>query len=122
MKMYGPAQWRELCRFEDPQLARSVATSIASMEYEVRLPGNDRLSQQSCDEPTDFGAPPFIVQVDDNDWAALKDVLEEIVDEQREFDRLFETHHVKYRRRRIVIILTLTGVVEVLAILGLIEL
>lgn len=122
MQMYAPAQWRELCRFKDPQLARAVATSIASMEYEVRLPVNDRLSQQNSDEPTDLGTPPYIVQVDDSDWATLTDVLDEIVDEQVQFDRLFETHHIKYRRQRIVIILTLTGVVEALVILGLIEL
>ncbi len=120
--MNGTAQWRELCRFNDPQLARAVATSVASMEFEVRLAGNDRLSRQSCDEPSDLAAPPFIVQVDDSDWAKLTDVLDEIIDEQVQFDRLFETHHVKYRRQRILIILTLTGVVEALVILGLIEL
>ncbi len=122
MGMYAPAQWRELCRFKDPQLARSVATSVASMEFEVRLAGDDRLSQQGCDEPTELGSPPYIVQVDDSDWATLTDILDEIVDEQVQFDRLFETHHIKYRRQRIVLIVTLAGVVEALVILGLIEL
>lgn len=111
--MNGSAQWRELCRFKDPQLARAVATSVASMEFEVRL---------SPDEPSELGTPPFIVQVDDDDWATLKDVLDEIIDEQREFDQLFEMHHVKRSRQRIVIILTLAGVAEALVILGLIEL
>ncbi len=111
--MNGTAQWRELCRFNDPQLARAVATSVASMEFDVRL---------NPDKPTDLASPPFIVQVDDSDWATLTDVLDEIIDEQVQFDRLFEMHHVKYRRQRIVLILTLAGVVEALVILGLIEL
>ncbi len=92
------------------------------MEFEVRLAGNDRSSRQDHDEPTDLAAPPYIVQVDDSDWATLADILDEIVDEQVQFDRLFETHHVKYRRQRIVLIITLAGVVEALVILGLIEL
>lgn len=120
--MNASAQWRELCRFDDPQLARAVATSIASMEFEVRLRDNDRFAEQDNDEPTDLTAPPCIVQVDDSDWATLTDILDEIIDEQIQFDQLFEMHHVKYRRQRIVIILTLAGVVEALVILGLIEL
>jgi len=111
--MYAPAQWRELCRFDDPQLARAVATSVASMEFEVRL---------NPDEPTDLAAPPFIVQVDDSDWATLTDVLDEIIDEQVQFDRLFAIHQTKYRRQRIVLILSLAGVVETLVIFGLIKL
>ncbi len=113
MWMYASAQWRELCRFDDPQLARAVATSVASMEFDVRL---------NPDDPTDLASPPFIVQVDDSDWATLTEVLDEIVDEQIEFDQHFAMHHVKYRRRRIVLILSLAGVVEALVILGLIEL
>jgi hypothetical protein len=63
-----------------------------------------------------------VIEVNHSDWGGLADILDEIVDEQLEFDRLFEMRHTRRRRHRIFIIITLTGVVEVLAILGLIEL
>ncbi len=122
MTMYGAAQWQELCRFADPQLARSVATSIASMEFDVRLTGDDRRAQPGLSESIKTAMASYVVEVDHGDWETLADILDEIVDEQLEFDRLFEMRHTKLSRQRILIIITLTGVVEVLAILGLIEL
>ncbi len=122
MRMYGTAQWQELCRFADPQLARSVATSIASMEFDVRLTGDDRRAQAGLRESTNPATAPYVIEVNHSDWGVLADILDEIVDEQLEFDRLFEMRHTKLSRQRIFIIITLTGVVEVLAILGLIEL
>ena len=120
--MYGTAQWQELCRFTDPQLARSVATSIESMEFEVRLAGDDRRAQPGHSASTNPSTAPYVIEVNHSDWGALADILDEIVDEQLEFDRLFEMRHTRLSRQRIFIIITLTGVVEVLAILGLIEL
>ena len=122
MTMYGTAQWQELCRFTDPQLARSVATSIESMEFEVRLAAGHSDPHQERTETTGLAQPPYVIEVDHGDWETLADILDEIVDEQLEFDRLFEMRHTRLSRQRIFIIITLTGVVEVLAILGLIEL
>ena len=122
MTMYGTAQWQELCRFTDPQLARSVATSIASMEFDVRLTGDDRRAQPGRSESTNPAMAPYVIEVNHSDWGGLADILDEIVDEQLDFDQLFETRHTRRRRHRIFIIITLTGVVEVLAILSLIEL
>ena len=120
--MYATTDWRELCRFADSTLARAVATSIASMEFDVRLTGDDRRAQQRTVESTNSATAPYVIEVNHSDWGVLADILDEIVDEQLEFDRLFETHHTRHSRQRIFIIITLTGVVEVLAILGLIEL
>ena len=120
--MYGTAQWQELCRFTDPQLARSVATSIASMEFDVRLTGDDRRAQPGLRESTNPATAPYVIEVNHSDWGGLADILDEIVDEQIEFDQLFETRHTKHSRQRIFVIITMTGIIEVLAILGLIEL
>ena len=104
-------QWQELCRFTDQSLSRAVATSIAAMEFDVRL---IEIGNQSDRQ--------FVIEVDHEHFDALNDILQEIVDEQIEFDDLLELHHATRGRQRIIIIIALTGVVEVIAILGLIEL
>ena len=101
------ASWCELCRFDDLVLARAVATSIASMEYNVRLWEIDR--------------PPYIVQVDNVDVRSLADVLDEIIDEQREFDRMLADRSRAVRPFRIVTVVTLTGAAELALILALMD-
>ena len=120
--MNSTTDWQELCRFADPTIARAGATSIASMEFDVRLTGDDRQAQQRIVESTNPATAPYMIEVNHSDWGVLADILDEIVDEQLEFDRRFELRGGKRGRQRILIIITLTGVVEVLAILGLIEL
>jgi hypothetical protein len=73
----GPASWVELARFEDRPLASIVATTIEAMEFDVRL--------RDGDVPGGEGA--WIVDVDVTDQEALAEVLQEIIDEQVEFDR-----------------------------------
>ena len=101
------ASWCELCRFDDLVLARAVATSIASMEYDVRL--------------WDIGRPPYIVQVDNVDVRSLADVRDEIIDEQREFDRMLTDRSRVVRPFRIMTVVTLTGAAELALILALID-
>ncbi len=124
MRNADSASWRELCRFEDAQLAGAVTTSIASMEFDVRLiaaehhykpDDDDRLSAR-------LGRPPYIIEVNNRNWSELDGVLTEIIDEQVEFDRTLEVNRATRGRVQLVVIVTLTGVVEVLAILRLIEL
>lgn len=101
--------WQELCRFTDQTLSRAVATSIAAMEFDVRL--------------IEIGNPnQYVIEVDHEHFDALNEILQEIVDEQIEFDELLEFNCTTRSRQRIIIIIALTGVVEVIAILGLIEL
>ena len=101
------ASWCELCRFDDLVLARAVATSIASMEYDVRL--------------WDIGRPPYIVQVDNIDVRSLADVRDEIIDEQREFDRMLTDRSRVVRPFRIMTVVTLTGAAELALILALMD-
>ena len=104
-------QWQELCRFTDQSLSRAVATSIAAMEFDVRLIEIGNPNQRQ-----------YVIEVDHDHFDALNEILQEIVDEQIEFDELLEFNSATHGRQRIIIIIALTGVVEVIAILGLIEL
>ena len=72
--------WQELCRFTDQSLARAVATSIAAMEFDVRL--------IEIEDPNQY-----VIEVDSDNFNALNDLLQEIVDEQIEFDALLEFNH-----------------------------
>jgi len=101
------ATWCELCRFDDLVLARAVATSIASMEFDVRLCAIDR--------------PPYIVQVEDVHVRDLAAVLDEIVDEQREFDRMLSDRSRSVRPMRIMTVITLTGAAELALLLALMD-
>lgn len=104
-------QWQELCRFTDQTLSQAVATSIASMEFDVRLIEIENHNNRQ-----------FVIEVDHEHFEALNDILQEIVDEQIEFDDLLELHQATRDRQRIIIFIALTGVVEVIVILRFIEL
>ena len=111
--------WCELCRFDDLVLARAVATSIASMEFDVRV------CAIGCTTPPDdepnHGRAPYIVQVDNVDVRDLADVLDEIIDEQREFDRMLADRSRAVRPIPILIVVTLTGAAELALILALMD-
>ncbi len=113
------ATWCELCRFDDLVLARAVATSIASMEFDVRLCPIGCTTRPD-DEPN-HGRPPYVVQVDNADVRDLADVLDEIIDEQREFDRRLNDRGRSVRPMRIMTVITLTGAAELALILALMD-
>ena len=106
--MVAKTHWCELCRFDDPVLARAVATSIAAMEFDVRL----------C-----AAVSPFVVEVPGSERIELAEVLDEIIDEQVEFDRMLARRQAAgVRHVRIVMVLTFTGTVELLLLLGSLDL
>lgn len=106
--MVADTQWCELCRFEDQTLARAVATTIAAMEFEVRL-----VSAEA----------PFVVEVTGPHRSDLADVLEEIIDEQLEFDRMLVQRAAnRAAGTQTVVVVVLTGTVDLLLLLGLLEL
>lgn len=106
----SPTSWRELARFSDLLLARAVATSIAAMEFDVRLRGGGESPR-----------PPFRIEVQGTHWADLAEVLEEIVDEQVEFDRqVLESRGG--RDVSVIVFITLTGAADILILLNLLEL
>ena len=117
--MVAQTPWRELCRFDDPLLARAVATSIAAMEFEVRLDG--RLGARPDAERQTTGRPPYVVRVVADDWSDLAEVLDEIIHEQVEFDRLLAEGQTAGRHARLIAIITLTGAADLLLLFGLLD-
>jgi hypothetical protein len=117
--MVAETPWRELCRFDDLLLARAVAMSLEAMEFEVLLRAAD--SPHGIDDGPRSGRPPYVVQVISSEWGELADVLEEIITEQQEFDRLILQRQVAGRHTRIVAVITLTGAAELLLMLALLD-
>jgi hypothetical protein len=83
--------WRELYRTSELSLAHTIATCIEGMEFEVRL--RDALGREVSDVVDEGSAksqasirPPFVIHVREQDWAALREVLDDLIAEQEEFD------------------------------------
>lgn len=113
--MMVASSWCELCRFDDPLMARAVATSIASMEFNVRMEcagaGRDGAG----------GGAAHVVEVCATDWHELAEVLDEIIDEQVEFDRAVAERFASSHRVRVIVVITLTGAADLLLFLGLLD-
>ncbi len=118
-RMVAQTTWCELCRFDDLLQARAVTTSIASMEFEVRLCAVG--SSARSDPDTHPGRAPFIVQVDISHVRDLAEVLDEIIDEQREFDRMLSGRSRITRTAPLMTVITLTGAAEVAVLLALLD-
>lgn len=111
--------WRELIRTDDLDEALTIVTTIAAMEFDVRwlsfdAPGTPGApgALGSCDLvrcESDFGGPPYIIEVAPDQWHDLRDVLAELREEQWEFDRRVETS--RGNRDRVVV-----GVTVVLSV------
>jgi len=111
--------WRELCRFDDLLSARAVATSIAAMEFDVRLCAADAPAEPPPEHAHDHpGRPPFVVEVRSRHWHDLADVIDEIIAEQREFDLALESRRGAGRPARLVAVIALTGTVDLVILLS----
>ncbi|MHC4083428.1 MAG: hypothetical protein ACYSU2_19120 [Planctomycetota bacterium] len=117
MVMVAETSWRELCRFDDPLLARAVATSIEAMEFDVLLRPAGTPSGTGDAAPP--GRPPYVVQVVASEWGDLVEVLDEIITEQQEFDRMLLQRRAACRHSRIVTVIALTGAAELILMLAL---
>ncbi len=117
--MVAQSLWCELCRFDDLLLARAVTTSIAAMEFDVRLCAIG-LSARSDDEAHP-GRPPYLVQVHTDHVRDLADVLDEIIDEQQDFDRMLADRGRTTARSRIMTVIALTGAAELLLLLAILD-
>ncbi len=106
--MVAQSSWREVHRWKDLLEARAVATCIAAMDFEARS--------------YEGGGSCYIIEVRGTDWADLADVPPEIIDEQEEFDRRLEQSRTDRVHPRMIVIVSLTSLVELLAVLRLIEL
>ena len=113
--MVSQTPWRELARFDDLRLARIVATSIAAMEFEVRL--TDRADAAGIRR----SAALYAVEVDAEDWADLAEVLDEIIDEQEEFDRALTRAQTRCAPAPAVIFITVTSALDILLLVRILE-
>jgi len=113
--------WRCLHECGDFSEALMVRTTIAAMEFDVRLldrAGVDVLHLEDESRHT----PPYRVDVRAEDWADLVDVLPDLIDEQKQFDAMLDSRdHMVGRAHRWLVIALIT-LVAVLATLGYIEL
>ncbi len=116
--MRTATDWRELCRFDDLLQARAVATSVAAMEFDVRLCA----AADPAREDDDAGRPPYVVEVVHTDWPDLAEVLDQIIDEQQEFDLRLATRAAQRDGRRVMVVIILTSAADILLLLGLLEL
>jgi len=119
MVMVAETSWRELCRFNDPLLAHAVATSIEAMEFDVVLRAAG--GTPGPDEAVHPGQPPYVVRVVASEWGDLAGVIEEIITEQQEFDRMLLQRRVACRHSRAVTVIALTGAAELILMLALVD-
>jgi len=105
--------WRTLYRCDDLMQARAVATSIEAMEYEVQIrfgEGDEATTDGERDISAEFKGP-FSVQVPERDWPELARVLDEIVQEQVEFDQQIQQRQRQKRRSGLIIAIAMLLVV-----------
>jgi len=118
--IHAQPSWRELYRTSDASMAQTVATCIEGMEFEVRL--RDALGRE-IDTPNDDGSeaheqhtPPFVIEVHASDWPALRDVLNDLIAEQREFDAKLEAD--RRRSMRVAQLLILSTAALLASVVG----
>ena len=116
--MADQTTWRELYRADDAHRIHSIATSIAAMEFNVRL--RDARTGTALDAETPWGDGPFAIDVHDEDWHSLSAVLDQIIDEQEAFDQSLENKdEAEHRFNRTILLVILVLVASWLAWWGL---
>jgi hypothetical protein len=118
--MNDQADWRDLHWCEDLIQARRIATAIAAMEFDVRV-RNAATALPVQDNEEDWGGG-YVVQARAADRPDLAGVLDQIIDEQQEFDAKLEAWHGRMGRLHRIFLGVVVGLIIVLAILGVIEL
>lgn len=114
------SRWRALYRCDDLGKARVVATCLAAMEYDVRLMAMGVPIDELSDEQ--LAAAPFEVRVVAADWPQLVEVLEEIIDEQEQFDEIVESLGRRITRNERRLLFAMIVIVGALAAAGAIDL
>ena len=117
-------RWVELFRHRSLEQAMTVVTSVAAMEFDVRL--IDDKGRAVTEKPDELDAndrfdalhlsrvrsPEYIVQVRCADWQDLDDILASLIEEQQEFDDRVA------QRERVRSTIFVTGVVATSAVAG----
>lgn len=121
--MSDHASWRELLRCDHLAQAHVLATTIESMEFDVRLRHVATGRRVQLDAGPPEPAPgPYLLEVRAEEWSDLVDVVDQIVEEQGDFDDALVHRDGLMRRYQRGFILALVVIVAVLALLGIIDL
>ncbi len=124
----GPDSWRALYETADRRLAQTLLTCIAAMEFEVRLARfGDPVDLESGQDDSNDRIDPdevalFEVQVLDTDYSPLAEVIEEIIEEQEQFDEFIVRWREDATRVDRRLLVTMIVIVSSLAVIGAIEL
>lgn len=109
--------WRELYRTNDLSLAHTIATCIEGMEFDVRL--RDSLGRVIDASEDSAGAKlqaPYGIDVPQDQWSALREIVNELIQEQMEFDTKVAADRA--RATRVAQILALSAVALVASFVG----
>ena len=106
----------------DRRLAQTLLTCIAAMEFDVRLSRFGDPIDLESEPDDDIDAGPFEVQVLDADFSPLAEVIEEIIEEQEQFDEFIDRWRQDASRAERRLLVTMILIVSSLAVIGAIEL
>ena len=127
----SPTTWRELYRSDDLSEARAIATTIASMAFEVALHGvsvhplrdDDEADDASAWEwPSEQARGPYVIRVPEAQWKMLIDAVPEIIAEQAAFDEYLGTRDGRLGRGQRRLLVVMVVLVSGLAATGAIQL
>jgi len=110
--MTEPTTWQPLCENVAADQVNLIVTTIASMEFPVRV--RQQMSGEIVTETHDLSQGLYIIESHEQHIADLQGVLDQIIDEQHSFDREFES---KKRRRDLINRLALFIMVVIVVVL-----
>ncbi len=111
--------WRELYRCESLKQARTIITSISAMEFEVRL--RNELTGRLVEAEDKDGKGQYLIEARSADLQDLAEVLDQIVDEQREFDAFLEGWHSLASRSQLLFFALAGIIILLLAVLAVLD-
>jgi hypothetical protein len=112
--------WETIAHTHSAQQAVMLATSIAAMEFDVHM--RDAVTGERIEAFDDLADGSFRIEVREQDAHDLRDLLDEIIDEQNAFDAKLDRREQFEARIRRIVLLIITIIVAILAVGGLIEL
>jgi hypothetical protein len=114
-----PNTWPALYQSDDLRRVRMLATCLSAMEFEVHLCCHrHEVVECGAAEPC---PGPFVLRVPREDLGRLAEVVEEIFEEQEEFDLFVDQWNRTARQNERRLLLALVLIVGALSTLGAIE-
>ncbi len=110
--MTESSRWQTLCNNVPADQVNLIVTTIAAMEFPVRV--RQQLSGDIVKETHDLDQGMYIIETHEHHITDLQDALDQIIDEQQTFDREYEN---KKHRRDLINRLALFIVVVIIVVL-----